>query len=74
MEFVFSMTIPDTLYQELIEAARESRCSPKIFAAQSVESVLASRRLPRVAQGSHGPRIGGREVEEAEPDGYRLSL
>lgn len=66
MEFNFSVSLPDVMFQELLEAARESRCSPTIFAAQSVESVLASRRLPRVTPGSIGPRVGTAEVEKAE--------
>jgi hypothetical protein len=69
VEFNFSVSLPDVLAQELLEAARECRCSPKIFAAQSVESVLASRRLPKVTPGVHGPRIWTAEVGEAEPKG-----
>jgi hypothetical protein len=66
VELNLSLNLPDVMFQELVEAARECQCSPKIFAAQSVESVLASRRLPRVTPGSIGPRVGTAEVEEAE--------
>ena len=40
MELNLSLSLPDVMFQELLEAARECRCSPKIFAAQSLESVL----------------------------------
>ena len=66
MELNFSLILPDALFKELEDAARECRCSPKIFAAQSVESVLASRRLPRVTPGEHGARIATPEIEEME--------
>lgn len=74
MELNFSLSLPDALFQELVDAALECRCSPKIFAAQSLESALASRRLPKVALGAHGPRIATAEVEEAEPEGYPVHL
>lgn len=72
MELSFSLTLPDALYQELIDGCQECRCSPKEFAAQSVESVLASRRLPRVEAGRCGPRFGvtvGVE-RDTEPESY----
>jgi hypothetical protein len=65
----FSLVLADELYGELKEACQESQCSPKQFAAQLVESALASRRLPNVAQGSYGARIalpGADEEAEAE--------
>jgi hypothetical protein len=58
----------------LVDAARECQCSPKIFAAESLEIVLASRRLPRVPTGTHGPRIGALVVEDGEPEGYPVHL
>lgn len=58
MELNFSLTLPEEMYRELIEGCRECRCSPKQFAAESLESVLASRRLPSVTVGRHGARIG----------------
>jgi len=53
-----SLDLPDPLYQELLEAAFECRVSPKIFAAECVESVIATRRLPAVKESPHGARIG----------------
>lgn len=45
---IFEMTLPDVMYAELIDAAEERRCSPRIFAEETILSALASRRLPRV--------------------------
>jgi hypothetical protein len=56
VELTFSLTLPDALFQELIVAAKDCKCSPKQFVTECLECVLASRRLPRV--GRHGPRIG----------------
>jgi hypothetical protein len=70
VELIISLTLPDELYNELIDGCRERRCSPKQFAAESLESVLASRRLPRVKPGGHGARIGTAEIEDREPEGY----
>jgi len=51
--------------------------------AESLESVLAERRLPRVRPGTHGAWTSGftkqrekpeAEVEEAEPEGYPVRL
>ncbi len=74
MELIFSLTLPEELYRELIDSCRERSCSPKQFAAESLEIVLASSRLPRVAAAPHGARIGTREIEEAEPEGYPVHL
>ena len=57
MELSFSLRLPEELYRELIQNCRESGCSPKQFAAESLEAVLASRRLQRVddlAIAAHG--------------------
>jgi hypothetical protein len=70
VELNFSLTLPDELYRELINGCRERSCSPKQFAAESLESVLASRRLPHVRQAPHGARIGTPEIEDVEPEGY----
>jgi hypothetical protein len=67
VELNFSLTLPDSLYAELIEGCS---CSPKQFAAESLESELASRRLPGVTPGSHGPHIRAGKTEEVEPEGY----
>jgi hypothetical protein len=70
VELNFSLTLPDELYRELIDGCRERSCSPKQFAAESLESVLASRRLPTVKPASLGARIGTPEIEDVEPEGY----
>lgn len=44
---VFEMNLPDVMYAELIDAAEERRCSPRVFAEETLLSALASRRLPR---------------------------
>jgi hypothetical protein len=49
MAYVFEMTLPDALYAELIDAADERHCSPRIFAEETILSALATRRLPRVS-------------------------
>jgi hypothetical protein len=66
VELSFSLTLPDELYRELIAGCRECSCSPKQFAAESLEAVLASRRLPGVAVGAHGARISVAGKEERE--------
>lgn len=70
----FTLVLNEQLYAELIDGCRECNCSPKQFAAESLESVLASRRLPRVALGAQGARIGKPDVEDAEPEGYPVRL
>ncbi len=52
MTLDFALTLPDELYRELIEAAKDCQCSPKQFAEESLHSVLASRRLPRIRRTS----------------------
>jgi hypothetical protein len=75
VEFSFSLNLPAALVQELEGVARTSRCSPTIFAAESLENVLASRRLPRVTPGAHGPRVGGQvEDLDSEQEAYRVHL
>jgi hypothetical protein len=76
VELNFSLTLPDALYHELIEACQGSNCSPKQFAAETLEGALASRRLPRVyvpplTQGAQHAR-GTRIVTVEEPKGYRV--
>jgi hypothetical protein len=43
-----TLELPGRLYAELKRAAKIAGCSPTTFASEAVESVLASRRLPRV--------------------------
>lgn len=75
MELIVSVTLPDPLFDELMEAAKGCRCTPSQFAAEAIESVIASRRLPHVRRAPHGARIGVTEIdEEAEPEGYPVHL
>jgi hypothetical protein len=52
-----NLDLPAALHGELLEAAKEARCNPEVFAGECLESVLASRRLPGVRPGAHGARI-----------------
>lgn len=70
MRVTLDLDLPSSLHGELIEAAKEVRCSPEVFCGECVESVLASRRLPRVAIGKHGPRVGARSAAEGDKDYY----
>lgn len=72
MQLSFSLTLPDALYRELMESCRTCSCSPKEFAAQSLEAVLASRRLPKIRAGRCGARFGPGVSREADEDGYRV--
>jgi hypothetical protein len=58
MEVSFSLVLPDVLYRELIAGCRECNCAPRQFALESLEGVLANRRLTSVEDGRCGPRIG----------------
>ena len=64
MQLDLSLDLPDPLYQELLNAALECRVSPKIFASQAVEVVLAGRRLESIPSGRCGPRIGKADFHE----------
>ena len=66
MELNFSLTLPDAMYREFIEVCRECNCSPKQFAAESLESALASRRLPGVVVGRQSPRIIAADAGDLE--------
>lgn len=70
MQLSFSLTLSEELYAELIDGCQECACSPKQFAAESLESVLASRRLPKVEAGRCGPRFGVNVERETEPEGF----
>jgi hypothetical protein len=71
MELTVVLNLPDELYSELVTASRIAHCSPTQFAVESVHSTLASRRLPRVEVGSHGPRIS---AVDADGPGYRVNV
>jgi hypothetical protein len=72
----FDLILPDELVNELAEAAGHYRCTALEFACEAVESVLASRRLPRmVTVGGYGGRhVPARVEEDAEPEGYPVHL
>jgi hypothetical protein len=52
----FTLTLKEELYAELIAATQDCQCSPKEFAAQCVEVVLAGRRSEKVECSPLGPR------------------
>lgn len=65
--------LPTTLYTELCEvsaAMDEPGYGPSHYAADVLASELASRRLPRIALGSHGPRMNTKA--DIEPQIYRV--
>jgi hypothetical protein len=55
--------IPSVLYKELAAVAHSAartaggNYTPELWATEVLTSELASRRLPRVPEGSHGPRV-----------------
>jgi hypothetical protein len=72
------INLPTELGRELKAAAAacafgDERLSPALWAKEAVESVLASRRLPRVAEGRCGARITP-PVEDNGPEPYRVWL
>jgi hypothetical protein len=52
-----SVSLNHELAGELTEAARVAGCRPEQFAAEAVESVLASRRLDRLPAAPLGARM-----------------
>jgi hypothetical protein len=58
-EIIVRLDVPDELACELERASRECEISPAQFCAQSIEVMLASRRLPSVAAGKMGARMIG---------------
>lgn len=75
MELNFSLTLPDALYQDLIEDCRNRSCSPKQFAAEALEAAIATKRLPHVAEGSHGAFTSGWKAkveQDVEPEPYQI--
>jgi hypothetical protein len=57
MIFDFSLELPDALATELRAAAKERNISEPTFAAQVLESELASRRLENISSGQCGARL-----------------
>lgn len=73
-----TITLPRELGRELKAAAAacalgDERISPALFAQEAVESVLASRRLPKIAPGKYGARVIGAEKPEDPPEPYHIS-
>jgi hypothetical protein len=73
------INLPTELGRELKAAAAacafgDERLSPALWAQEAVESVLASRRLPKIAPGRYGARVIGAEKPEESPEPYRLCL
>ena len=59
MRLQFDVELPDQLATELSEAAIECSITREKFAAQAIESTLASRRLETALHGRCGPRMTG---------------
>ena len=66
MTLDFSLTLSDELYADLIADCQECSCSPKQWASEAVESVIASRRLPKVNAAPQGARFGRALQDERE--------
>lgn len=68
MKLSVHITLSQPMYEELRQAARDASakgegtgpvCTPEQFAAECVESILASRRLERLPGTPHtGPVVG----------------
>ena len=69
----FDVELPDQLATELSEAAIECSISPEKFAAQAIESTLASRRLDSGISGRCGPRIFSLPANERSAKGRGIA-
>lgn len=62
-----AVELTDVLYAELEVAAaaiREHGYGVEAWATEALEAAIATRRLPHVTQGTHGPRISTPEINE----------
>jgi hypothetical protein len=68
VKVILDLDLPGPLHAELQEAAKEAQCNPEVFAGECVQSILASRRLPRLRPAPHGARIGTLETGDMEEE------
>ena len=66
MRVVLDIELPDALGVELESAAKRCGIAPPMWAAQTIESELASQRLPHVGAGRCGPRVYESESASVE--------
>jgi hypothetical protein len=57
VRLILDLDLPDALGVELETAAKRCGIAPPMWAAQTIESELASQRLPKVAPGRYGARM-----------------
>jgi hypothetical protein len=65
------LTLAREMFDEITLAARECNCTPRQFAIECVEAILAERRLPKVTPAPYGAQMRGtrwtgNEHEDAE--------
>jgi hypothetical protein len=71
-----TVNLSNTLYSELLDASarvNEHGFGPASWAQEAIEAALASRRLPKIEAGSHGPRIAINS-EPGELEGFPVLL
>lgn len=73
MKFTVRISLSQPMYEELRQAAREAStkgevtdpiCTPEQFAAECVESILASRRLERIPGTPHTLMVSVNRVRD----------
>jgi hypothetical protein len=64
MRLDFSLTLPDELYEQLIDDCRVCEILPKQYAAEALESAIASRRLPKIEAGRR--KSSAQEITDTE--------